>query len=170
MAIVVFDPSQFKTAFPEFAAVPDARLTLLFNMATASLIDNTDASIVVDVVQRASMLDLAVAHLLTLFGTTVAGTGNAGPSGVVGRLSSATEGSVSSSFEMNVPVSPGSAWWNQTQYGAMFWVMMAPFRSFRYSVVGRSGVGHSIDFLNHGRIVQLRGAAGGTNSGTPNGG
>ena len=118
MAIVVFVPADFKTAFPEFAAVPDARLTLLFNMATASLIDNTDASIVVDVAQRASMLNLAVAHLLTLLGTTVTGNGNGGPSGVVGRLSSATEGSVSSTFEMNVPLSPGSAWWNWPRMAA----------------------------------------------------
>lgn len=148
MTVVVFDPAVFKVAFPEFADVPDQRLTVLFTLA-GTLLDNTDASPVVDVQQRAAMFDLIIAHLLTLFGTTVAGAAGSGPSGVVGRLASATEGTVSSSFEMNVPQNAGAAWWNQTQYGAMYWMLTAPFRSMRYFPAGRSGIGQSVDFLNH---------------------
>lgn len=166
MAVVVFDPVAFKLAFPEFADVPDARLTALFGLIGATILDNTDASIVIDITQRAAMLDLVLAHMLTLFGTTVAGSAGAGPSGVVGRLSSATEGTVSSSFEMNVPASAGSAWWNQTQYGALYWVLMAPFRSFRYVPAGRSGVGQALDFLGRPIGIQPRLT---NNSGTPGG-
>lgn len=163
MAVVVFDPAQFKLAFPEFAAVPDARLEVLFTLAEG-LLDNTDASIVTDLKTRTSMFYYIVAHMLTLYGTSVVGTPGGSPSGVVGRLASATEGTVSSSFEFNVPASPGAAWWNQTQYGALYWMLMAPYRSFRYVALGRSGVGHAIDFLS-----RRRRAAPDDNTGTPEG-
>lgn len=170
MAVVVFDPAAFKVAFPEFAAVPDARLSLLFNMAAAGILDNTDASLVTDVDQRSALFSLLVAHLLTLFGTTLAGTAGAGPAGIVGRTASATEGSVSTSLEYNVPANPSAAWFNQTQYGAMYWIMLAPFRSFRYVAFGQSGIGRAVDYLNAAYAPQLRGGAGGANSGTPGGG
>lgn len=155
MAVVVFDPATFKLAFPEFAQVPDARLTVLFGMVTATTIDNTDASIVVDPAQRAPMIDLLIAHMLTLFGyvrtdgTSVPGTG------VVGRVSSATEGSVSTSLEYRAAATATEAWYNQTPYGAMYWAMTAPFRSFRYVALGHSGVGHSIDYRNRQRFGMI---------------
>lgn len=167
MAVVVFDPAAFKAAFPEFADVPEARLQILFTLATG-LLDNTDASLVTDITQRTAMFYYIVAHMLALFGTTVAGATNAGPSGVVGRVSSATEGSVSTSLAYEVPASPGAAWWNQTQYGALYWLLMAPYRGFRYVAAGRSGIGHAVDFANRWRVPGLTGRDG-TNSGTPGG-
>ena len=167
MAVVVFDPATFKLAFPEFAQVPDARLTVLFGMVTATTIDNTDASVVVDPLQRSPMIDLLIAHMLALFGYTRAdGTFVPGP-GVVGRVSSATEGSVSTSLEYRAAATATEAWYNQTPYGAMYWAMTAPFRSFRYYAVGRSGVGRSLDFLED--HLPQRVGLGGQNSGTPGG-
>lgn len=163
MAVVVFDPAQFKIAFPEFASVPDLRLTVLFGMAEGVL-DNTDASIVVNITTRTSLFYLIVAHLLVLFGTTVTGTPGSGPSGVVGRTSSATEGSVSASFEFRVADTTSEAWWVQTQYGAMYWMLTAQFRSFRYVAIGQSGAGHAIDFRNRRRNTLPD-----DNSGTPGG-
>jgi hypothetical protein len=166
MAVVTFDPAQFKVAFPEFAAVPDARLTILFTMVGATVLDNTDASIVVDPLVRAPLLDLLVAHMLALYGTAVAGTAGSGPSGVVGRVASATEGSVSTSLEYRAASSATEAWFNQTPYGAMYWAMTAQWRSFRYVALGRSGVGQALDYLNPDRYLQV---GTGTNSGTPGG-
>lgn len=168
MAVVVFDPAAFKLAFPAFADVPDARLTILFGMVTTTILDNTDASIVTDIDTRTSMLYLLLAHVLTLFGdgVTSGGVGTGPGTAPVGRLASATEGTVSTSFAFDVPASPGSAWFNQTQYGAMYWMMMAPYRSFRYVALGQSGVGRSLDYLRGDR---LRRGFIGPNSGTPNG-
>lgn len=153
MAVVIFDPTQFKAAFPEFALVPDARLTILFNMAGASILDNTDASIVCDPAVRGPLLDLLVAHLLTLFGSGVPGAPGGGPSGAVGRVESATEGTVSTSLAYMVARSSSEAWFNQTQYGAMFWSMTAQFRTFRYVIAGQSGVGHALDFEASARRI-----------------
>lgn len=155
MAVVIFDPAQFKLAFPEFAGVPDLRLTMTFTAATA-ILDNTDASPVTDAAQREAMFYYLIGHLLTLFGyTDTAGTAVPG-AGVVGRLSSASEGSVSSSFEMNVPANANAAWWNQTQYGATYWMLTLPYRTVQYVASGRSGIGQSLDYLNRNRAA-LRG-------------
>lgn len=167
MAVVIFDPVAFKEAFPEFADVSNARLQLVFTSATAFL-DNTDASVIVDGDRRSAIFFWLVAHLLTLGGTGVIGASNSGPTGVVGRLSSATEGSVSSSFDMGVPMGAGAAWWNQTQYGATAWMLLAPFRSFRYVAIGHSGVGYSHDFANR-RLYSAGEQILSENSGTPNG-
>lgn len=166
MAVVVFDPADFKVAFPEFATVPDARLTALFNIIGYTIIDNTDASIIIDLNQRASLMYLLLAHMLTLYGwVSASGTVTPG-TGTVGRVASATEGSVSTSLEYKAAASAGEAWYNQTPYGAMYWVMTAQFRSFRYVALGRSGVGHSINYLATGIGPQVRLA---NNSGTPDG-
>jgi len=166
MAVVVFVPADFKIAFPEFATVPDARLTALFNMIGYTIIDNTDASIITDLDQRSSLMYLLLAHMLTLYGwVSASGTVTPG-TGAVGRVSSATEGTVSTSLEYKAAATAGEAWYNQTQYGAMYWVMTAPFRSFRYIPAGRSGIGHSVDYLSRGIGLQVPLS---NNSGTPDG-
>lgn len=153
MAVVVFNPAQFKLAFPEFASVPDARLTALFNMVGYTILDNSDASIVVDPLVRAPLLDLLVAHMLVLYGTGVTtDPGGGGGTGVVGRVASATEGTVSTSLEYRAATSATESWFNQTQYGAMYWAMTMQWRTFRYVPLGRSGAGHALDYENSRRV------------------
>lgn len=149
MAVVVLDPAKFKAAFPEFVDVPDARLSVLFALVGSTIIDNTDASPVRDAGERESLMFLLLAHMLVLYGTgpLAGGTGGTGPTGAVGRVSAATEGSVSSSMEYHAAATAGEAWFNQTQYGAMYWVMTAKWRSMRYVAIGRSGSGRALDFL-----------------------
>lgn len=125
MAAVVFDPAAFKVAYPEFAAVDNAVLQSCFDQATLYL-SNSDCSPVQDLTKRQALLWMLTAHIATLRGYGP-GTGRAG---VVGRVSSATEGSVSISTEYGVP---GSAtWFSQTPYGANFWEATLYLRSFRY--------------------------------------
>jgi hypothetical protein len=126
MTVVVFDPAAFKQAYPQFAAVSDAVLTNYFNLATLYL-SNTDCSIVQDIPKRTTLLWLLTAHIAFLSGALNA---DGAPSGLVGRISSATEGSVSVSAEM--PGNPNAAWFNQTAWGAMFWQSTISLRSFRY--------------------------------------
>lgn len=56
------------------------------------------------------------------------------PANIVGRISSATEGSVSVSAEMGDANagSPSQAWYEQTRYGAEYWAMTAGFRTAQY--------------------------------------
>lgn len=137
MAIVVFVPADFKAAYPEFAAVPDPRCMVMFNMAQQAILDNTDNAPVMALDYRTQLFWLLVAHLLTLF--AVGADGSERP---VGRIGNATEGSVSIGFDFQLP--PGSMmapWYNQTKYGALYWNLTAQFRSMKYFVTGDSGVG-----------------------------
>ena len=142
MAIVVFDPAAFKLAYPEFAAISDARCTIMFDLAAQTILDNTDNSPVMPLDYRTQLFWMLVAHMLTLF--AVAADGSERP---VGRVDTATEGTVSVGFAYELPAgSAMAAWFTQTKYGALYWTVTAQFRSMRYYVSGNSGVGFARDF------------------------
>lgn len=128
MAVVVFDPAAFVARYPEFASVNPTVLGMYFAEATLYL-DNTDCSRVTDPGQRALLLYMLTAHVAALNGSGVNG---AGASGVVGRTSSASEGSVSASFEYAVANNGLEAFFQQTQYGAAFWAATARYRTAIY--------------------------------------
>ena len=126
MPSVVFDPSAFQARYPEFATLSAMTLGLYFAEATIYL-DNTDCSRVTDLGQRAVMLNAIVAHIAALADPNRA---------LVGRISTATEGSVSVSADMGPP-SGSAAWFQQTKYGAAYWQMTAAYRTAHY-IPGRS--------------------------------
>lgn len=128
MAIVAFDPARFKARYPEFSTVDDMVLGDYFVEATLYL-NNTDTSRVQDVAQRALLLNMLVAHIGALNGSGVNG---AGASPLVGRISSATEGSVSVSTEFAAPTSGTQAWFFQTKYGTSWWAATARYRQAVY--------------------------------------
>jgi hypothetical protein len=52
----------------------------------------------------------------------------------VGRVSQASEGSVSATLEYVTPTAGSGAWFNQTPYGAAFWQATRSLRGMRYVV------------------------------------
>lgn len=126
MAIVVFDIDAFRARYPEFASVSDDLLNAYFAEATVYL-NNTDCSPVTDVAVRAVYLNMLVAHIAAMN----SGVGGQAPSGLVGRVASASEGSVSVSLA-DVPQSQASWWYLQTHYGAAYWQATAAYRTVRY--------------------------------------
>lgn len=133
MAVAVFDYAQFSALFPELAngGVTEPVASSLFGVA-GLLLDNTDCSPVQDVAARLTMLNYVVAHLASLGGYPLPPGGTIpAPSGIVGRVSSATEGSVSVSSDYGA-VRENEAWWLQSQYGATFWQLTRSLRTMRY--------------------------------------
>lgn len=124
MAVVVFDVEDFRTIYPQFSELTDAQLTAFFEDACLYL-DNTDASPVQNITLRTSLLYKIVCHLATL-----AQRGG----GVTGAVTSASEGSVSSSFSPLQSTSENAAWWNQTACGAAFWMLWRRFTRGGYYV------------------------------------
>jgi hypothetical protein len=127
-APVVFDYATWAVRFPNFSqTVGNGLATLYFNEASIYC-DNSPCSAIYDVNIRAVILNLLTAHIAQL------NTGQNGsptnPSMLVGRIDSATQGSVSVSADMGAPGPAGGTvnWYNQTPYGAQAWVLMAPFR------------------------------------------
>lgn len=128
MAVVIFDQGAFAARYPEFVAIPSTTLQLYFNEATIYL-NNTDSSPVTDGSpggMRAMLLNMLTAHIAALNSGV---NGNAAPN-TVGRVDSATQGSVSAHIEFQVPGT--AAWFAQTKYGAAYWQATASYRSMHY--------------------------------------
>lgn len=130
MSAVTFNYSNWALRYPELAcSVPD-ELAQLFFAEACLYCDNTNCSLVTDdsaTGQRALFLGMLTAHIAAL-NAPLNGQASAQ---VVGRLSNATEGSVSVQFQNDYP--PGSAqWFQQTKYGAAYWQASAQFRTGRY--------------------------------------
>lgn len=125
MPSVTFDVTAFKVRYPEFALVGEPLLTACFDEAGFYL-SNSDTSPVQSLTRRATLLNMLTAHIAYLGGALTA-DGQPRP---VGRVSQASEGSVSAGFEY---LAPGSAaWFTQTQYGAAFWQATSSLRGMRY--------------------------------------
>ena len=103
-------------------------LTQYFNDACLYL-NNTDGSPVTDITLRTTMLNMIVAHIAQL--NMIANGVVANP--LVGRISSASEGSVHVSVDGGKP-SAYAAWFKQTQYGASFWQISNQYRRMHYVV------------------------------------
>ena len=143
MAVVTFDPVAFAVAYPEFAAINQARTTAMFTLAEQAILDNTDNSPVMDTNFRLQLFYMLVAHLLTLLGGAPTTPTNTPP----GRINTATEGTITAGFEYILPAGSAMApWFVQTKYGAMYWTMTAPFRSALYVQNGASGIGTAIAY------------------------
>lgn len=125
MTVVTFDPFAFKTRYPEFNAIANSRLVTLFPEACIYL-SNKDNSPVQDIPRRTLLLNMLVAHIAYLNGFT-SPNGQTKP---VGRLSQASEGSVSVGLEYGTPGT--QEWYVQSQYGAAFWQGTSSLRGFRY--------------------------------------
>lgn len=124
--IVAFDPATFIVAFPAFASVPPAQLTANFNFACLQL-NNTLTSVVQDEPTRASLLNLLTAHITALLN----GVNGQAPSGVVGRIANASQGSVSVQTEFETK-SFSESYYAQTPWGVQFWQSTVAYRTARY--------------------------------------
>lgn len=124
--VVVFDYSVWSARYPEFADTVSAGLAAMyFNEATAYLSNTVWGS--EDAGRQAMLLNMLTAHIAFLN----AGTGAQPATPLVGRITNASEGSVSVAVDMGT-VTPSSAWFLQTKYGAAFWAATASKRTMRY--------------------------------------
>jgi hypothetical protein len=124
--VVTFDYDAWVALFPEFASVSEATATAYFNMTTP-WVDNTALGYVSDLNVRATLLNFLVAHIAAILN----GVNGQVASPLVGRVSNATEGSVSVATDF--PTTINGAWLNQTKYGALFWAASAPYRTMVYA-------------------------------------
>lgn len=113
--VVVFDPEEFKSMYPQLATMSDTALQNNFNMATIAL-NNSTNSIVKDLNERKTLLYLLTCHISEL---------QQRGAFVVGTLSGATQGKVSTSYTLPMSLN----WYNQTQCGMLFWTLTSKYRA-----------------------------------------
>jgi hypothetical protein len=142
--IVQFNYTQWAALYPTLAAtVNSTQAQSYFSIAT-SIHRNDGGGPVNDATQQLNLLNMLTAHIAALFAPPAPGQT---PSTLVGRINSATQGSVSVQAAYSNNVTEQMAWFVQTQYGAMYWVATAPYRTMRYvpnknrGVVGFPGRG-----------------------------
>jgi hypothetical protein len=124
---VTFNQTEFLAAYSQFT-LQAAFLGTAFVLAT-TMLSNCCSSVVCDANLRQTLLYLLTAHITKL----MAGEGSIPATGLVGRISDATEGSVSLTAEYLAPNGgPSQAYFIQTQYGATWWQATAGFRTMRY--------------------------------------
>ncbi len=138
---VTFNYTNFITQFPIFSAVSAGEMQGYFAIATALIANSTCNQTAVgggDVGIFTTAMYLATAHVAWLFAArdlngNPSSTGTQPAPSIVGRISSAGEGSVNVSTEWGgSPDSPSAQFWRQTQYGAMLWQMMSAAMSGFY--------------------------------------
>ena len=133
---VVFDYSLWAARYPELAASVSQSLAVMYFSEAQLYCDNTGCSLIDDTNgARTIILNMLTAHIAALNGPS--------STPLVGRISSATEGSVSVQTDFQVPGS--AAWYAQTKYGAAAWQAMLPYRTARYIPGPRprlNGLGH----------------------------
>jgi len=129
--IVVFDGPEFVAAYPAFATLTNAQMAAAFAVAVIFL-NNSCCSIVEDAPTRQVLLYMLTAHVCAL----IYGQNGQPPSGIVGRVDSAKEGSVSVSASYANDMSMSEAYFSQTPYGAMFWQATVAYRMGSYYTPG----------------------------------
>jgi len=98
-----FNPTTFKTDYPQFDQISDDKLTNTF-IYEAKIMGQIVSSLFTDDNIQYYWLCVTLAHILTC--ETL---------GLTGRLSSVTQGSESANFDMKMPT--WSQYWEQTVYG-----------------------------------------------------
>lgn len=121
---IVFSPSLFRSLYPQFedeTVFTDTVLTAAFDEAV-QILGNDNSVLPFDpqknVFTRQIALYKATCHILTLQYLT---------EDAPGRISSATQGSVSTSFDLLKTGSYTGDWWAQTACGRALWMLLLPY-------------------------------------------
>lgn len=136
--VVTFSLSTWTSFYPEFGACSEAQGQNWFNRASF-LCGNEPCNPVNGVAgMLESMLYLLTSHIAWLNAPRDAqgnpATSGKPPSPIVGRINTASEGSVSVGADMGDANagSPSQAWYMQTRYGAEYWAASAGVRTAHY--------------------------------------
>lgn len=128
MTIAVFDYATWAAMYPELLPRCTQPVATAYFAQAGLLCDNTDGAVIpadgTTYEPRLTLLGLVTAHLAAL------SPANVSRQGLVGRISSASQGSVSISATME-GAAGNAAFWNQTTYGATYWQMTAGYRTMR---------------------------------------
>jgi Protein of unknown function (DUF4054) len=141
--VVAFDQAYFAARFPELF-LGQSPLAGYYFQEAGVILNNTPSSVVSDSSvggRRYILLHLLAAHIAAL---NLGSNGQGTSASLVGRIASATEGSVNVSVDMGTQPA-AAAYFNQTRYGAQFWAMTSDLRTASY--VGGSGRRRFIGFV-----------------------
>jgi hypothetical protein len=131
---VQFSYPAFVARYPEFASVSLAQAQEFFNEATIYHANDGGGPVSNATIQSA-LLNMVTAHISALY-TQSQGDPSPGSAkdanSPVGRISNASEGSVSAAFDYGSSASDHKMFFCQTKYGASYWAATQQYRTARY--------------------------------------
>lgn len=125
-ARATFDYQKWLARYPEFEGVDGDLAKAYFDEATIYLA-NDGSGPVQSADRQLMLLNMLTAHIAMMN----RGANGQSPSGLVGPVQSASQGSVSVSVAVG-PQPASAAWYMTTTYGAAFWRATASYRTARY--------------------------------------
>ncbi len=131
--IVAFDYTVWSKRFPALAAIDRDLAQMYFDEATLYWNNNGGSPASTAGIQSL-LMNLMTAHVAAL---NTQSQGDESPGSAkdanspVGRVASATQGSVTVQTAMDGPPAMSKAWFDQTQYGSSFWAATAQYRTAR---------------------------------------
>lgn len=123
---VTFDYNAWLLSYPQFSTLTSEQVVGSILPIAEIYCRNDGGGPVTLATTQTVLLNMMVAHIAQL----MYGADGGGASGLVGRISNASEGSVSVGTDF--PTTPNNAWFFQTPFGAMFWQATAAYRTMRY--------------------------------------
>lgn len=156
-APVTFNYGTWLQRYPEFKGVDQALATLYFNEASLYCVNSISNPAFPNGTLPA-LLNMLTAHIAWLnsprdVNGNPASGGSQPPSPLVGRISQATEGSVSVSAESDYP--PGTPqWYQQSRYGSAYWAATAPYRTARYAARPTMVAGMAYPYFPYGGRIR----------------
>ncbi len=125
---VEFNYALWIARYPEFTSVTEATALMYFNEAVIYHRNDGTGPVTDNTVQLA-LLNMIVAHIAMRYAII----NGVPPSPLVGRVTNASEGSVSVGVGGFANVQPATMeWWLQTKPGSDYWFATAPYRVFNY--------------------------------------
>lgn len=124
---VAFVYASWVARYPEFVTVLEAQAAAYFAEAQV-FHDNSGVGEPQNAIVQLVLLNMLTAHIAARY----AAINGQQASSLVGRIGSASEGSVSVSTEFAAEPAGSMAWFLQTKYGADYWAATAPYRTMRY--------------------------------------
>lgn len=130
--VITFDLPTWTSLYPEFSACTAIQGQAWFNRASRIFANDAGNPANRDAGAMSDLLYMLTSHIAWLSAPrdnngNPAATGKP-PSPIVGRINTASEGSVSVGAEWNGSGSPSEAYFLQTRYGAEFWQATTKYR------------------------------------------
>jgi hypothetical protein len=110
-----FDVTKFRAIYPQFANLTDEQLE--FMAENALIISGLDVDDRIPADKKYNLWYMLICHLATL-----------AERGTAGALASATEGSVSASFQQMQQTGGDGDWYNLTTCGSAYWQIIKKYR------------------------------------------
>jgi Protein of unknown function (DUF4054) len=144
---ITFDYQDWVSMFPELKGVPEAAAMNNYWVRAQGICANSLSNPLAGL--PAGTLKLGLYLLTAHIAALNSPIGGQPSSTLVGRISNATQGSVTVAAEWDGSGTPGESWFTQTKYGAEYWTLSARTRT-AYYIARPTRVPYS--FVNGGRF------------------